>query len=544
MRGTRNIILVGFMGTGKSAIGNQLAQAIGYNFVDTDRIIEERAGMSIGEIFKREGEADFRRIEKDVIRRLSDIRSSVIATGGGAVVDVENLISLKKNGIMVCLEATPEMIMKRTEGNSDRPLLKNKDRLMGIKRLLEIREPYYKKADISINTTGADIPKIVREIIRRTKDYIEEKGSPVKKIRVGLGDRAYDIEIGVDLNSLGTRLLDLDLGKKIAIVTNPRVNKLYGKRVYRSIKERGFDVRTIEIPDGERYKTIRWANHIYDNLIDWRFERSSILIALGGGVVGDITGFAAATFLRGITYIQVPTTLVAQVDSSVGGKTGLDHKKGKNLIGAFYQPRLVYIDPTVLRSLDKREFIAGLAEVIKYGVILDEGFFSFLEKNMDKILDLNLETLQQVILRSCEIKAQIVVEDEREADRRRILNFGHTLGHAIETLTGYKGLRHGEAVAIGMLKAAELSGKIGVCSKADAGRLKDLISSAGLPTAMPKIEPGEIIRTMELDKKVSGGEINFVLMRSIGDVIVRPISRRYFVPLLKGSALCPLAGSV
>ncbi|MBI5747036.1 MAG: 3-dehydroquinate synthase [Nitrospirae bacterium] len=531
----KNIILVGFMGSGKSSVGRELARSIGYGFVDTDKMIEAQTGMSIREAFERDGEPNFRRIEKGIIRGLADIRSSVIATGGGAIVDPENLESLKKNGIMIWLKATPDAIMKRTEGNSDRPLLGNKDRLGEIKRLLEIREPYYKKADISIDTTRMDIPQIVSEIAGMTKDYTVEDSGPAKKVRVGLGSRAYDIDIGVGLDDFGTRLLDLGLGKKIAVVTNPKVNKLYGKRVLSSIKKEGFEVRIIEIPDGERYKTIRWANHIYDNLIDWRFERSSCLIALGGGVIGDITGFAAATFLRGISYIQVPTTLVAQVDSSVGGKTGLDHKKGKNLIGAFYQPRLVYIDPSVLASLDKREFIAGMAEVIKYGAIADRAFFSFLEKNMDKIRNLDPGAIYKVILRSCEIKAQVVAEDEREADRRRILNFGHTIGHAIETLTGYSRLRHGEAVAIGMLKAAELSGMLEVCSKDDIRRLRDLISSAGLPIAMPKIGSDEIIRTMELDKKVSGGEINFVLMRSIGDVFVRPVSRKELVSLLKGT---------
>lgn len=531
----KNIILVGFMGSGKSSVGRELARYIGYDFVDTDEMIEKQTGMSIRDLFERNGEPYFRRIEKGIIRGLADIQSSVIATGGGAIVDTDNLESLKKTGIMICLKATPDAIMKRTEGNLERPLLVNKDKLGEIKRLLEIREPYYKKADISIDTTKMNIPQIVSEIARMTKDYTVKDIGPAKKVRVGLGSRAYDIDIGVGLDDLGTRLLDLGLGKKIAVVTNPKVNKLYGKRVLSSIKKKGFEVRIIEIPDGERYKTIRWSNHIYDNLIDWRFERSSCLIALGGGVIGDITGFAAATFLRGISYIQVPTTLVAQVDSSVGGKTGLDHKKGKNLIGAFYQPRLVYIDPAVLASLDKREFIAGMAEVIKYGAIADRAFFSFLEKNMDKILNLDPEMLHKMISRSCEIKAQVVAEDEREADRRRILNFGHTIGHAIETLTGYRGFRHGEAVAIGMLKAADLSRMLEICSKNDIRRLRDLISSAGLPIAMPKIGSGEIIRTMELDKKVSGGEINFVLMRSIGNVIVRSIDRRHLVSLLKGT---------
>ncbi|MEK7280677.1 MAG: 3-dehydroquinate synthase [Nitrospirota bacterium] len=529
----KNIVLVGFMGTGKTSVGRELARQIGYDFMDTDKMIEKQVGMSIREVFERHGEPYFREIEKGIIWGLADIQSSVIATGGGAIVDTDNLESLKKTGIMICLKATPDAIMKRTEGNLERPLLVNKEKLREIKRLLEIREPYYKKADISIDTTRMEIPQIVSEIARMTKDYTVEDSGPAKKVRVGLGSRAYDIDIGVGLDDLGTRLLDLGLGKKIAVVTNPKVNKHYGKRVLSSIKKKGFEVRIIEIPDGERYKTIRWANHIYDNLIDWRFERSSCLIAIGGGVIGDITGFAAATFLRGISYIQVPTTLVAQVDSSVGGKTGVDHKKGKNLIGAFYQPRLVYIDPSVLESLDKREFIAGMAEVIKYGVIADRAFFSFLEKNMDKILDLDPGAIYKVVVRSCEIKAKVVAEDEKETDIRRVLNFGHTIGHAIETLTGYSRLRHGEAVAIGMLKAAELSGMLEVCSKDDIRRLKDLISSAGLPIAMPKIGSGEIIRTMELDKKVSGGEINFVLMRSIGDVFVRPISRKELVSLLK-----------
>ena len=249
-------------------------------------------------------------------------------------------------------------------------------------------------------------------------------------VKVSLGDRSYDIEIGANLDQAGARIEGLGFGRKMALITNPTVKKLYGQRVLASLKAAGFIVMSIEIPDGEQYKNLDWANAIYTALLTNCFDRKSALVALGGGVIGDLTGFAAATFMRGVPFVQVPTTLLAMVDSSVGGKTGVNHPMGKNMIGAFYQPKKVLMDLSVLTTLPKEEFLSGMAEVIKYGVIWDAAFFDYLDKNRDKILGLDADALSHIIQRSCEIKAEVVSKDEREGGLRAILNFGHTVGHA------------------------------------------------------------------------------------------------------------------
>ena len=343
----------------------------------------------------------------------------------------------------------------------------------------------------------------------------------MERIKVALEERGYDIIICSDcIKDTGNHLKDIGLRDKICIVTNPKINKLYGRKITESLKKAGFLPLTIMIPDGERYKNLKTVSDIYDKLISYKIERSSSLIALGGGVIGDITGFAAATFLRGIPYIQVPTTLLAQVDSSVGGKTGVDHKKGKNLIGAFYQPRVVLIDTNSLQSLPKREFLAGMGEVVKYGVIADEDFLNYLEENLSDILALKKEKLLYIIKRSCEIKARIVEEDEKEVTgKRAILNFGHTFGHAIETITGYKKYKHGEAVAIGMVMAAKFAFQMSICDVHVYLRIKRLLNRIGLPTEIQKLNSKEALKIMELDKKVSEGKIRFILPKRIGEVI-------------------------
>ncbi|MFQ5456080.1 MAG: 3-dehydroquinate synthase [Nitrospirota bacterium] len=532
----KNIVLIGFMGTGKTKVGSRLAKRLKYGFIDTDKIIEDKEGKTISEIFGRYGEEYFRDIEKKMINDISKYKGSVIATGGGVVLNPANIASLKKNGIIVCLKASPDIILSRTKNNKSRPLLNSEDRISEITRLLKSREPYYANADIVIDTSDISIEKAVEKIIDCSmSDKIKHK---IETIRVELGNRGYDIEIGENiLHGLGERIKDFDLNKRIAVITNPTIKRLYGKVVSDSLKRAGYNVKTIVIPDGERYKDLKWAEYIYDRLISARFERNSSLVALGGGVIGDITGFAASTFLRGINYIQVPTTLIAQVDSSVGGKTGVNHSKGKNLIGAFYQPCLVYIDTGLLKTLDSRELIAGMAEIIKYGVIADEDLFSFLEENIEDILSLeDREGLIDVITRSCKIKADIVHEDELElTGKRTILNYGHTIGHALETIGGYKRYRHGEAIAIGMVYAARLSARLGLCNEDCVKRQELLFQKAGLPTSIPsRFRIDDILKTMRLDKKVTGEMINFVLSTEIGNVIVRSIKEREIREFLKG----------
>ncbi len=342
-------------------------------------------------------------------------------------------------------------------------------------------------------------------------------------VKVSLGDRGYDIEIGTSLDHIGGRLQGLGFGQKIAFITNPTVKKLYGQRVVDSLKAAGFLVLSIEIPDGEKYKTLDWANAIYSALLINNFDRKSALVALGGGVIGDLTGFAAATFMRGVPFVQVPTTLLAMVDSSVGGKTGVNHAMGKNMIGAFYQPKKVLMDLNVLESLPQEEFLAGMAEVIKYGVIWDASFFEYLDRKREKILALDPDVLSHIIQRSCEIKAEVVSKDEREGGLRAILNFGHTVGHAIETSENYT-MRHGEAVAIGMVYASKLAHNTGLCDASVPERVEKLIKSYGLPTNISalsrKPSVAKLMDTMRIDKKAEGGKVRFVLPKKIGEVVV------------------------
>src|SRR4030043_2302044 len=345
----------------------------------------------------------------------------------------------------------------------------------------------------------------------------------IETIRVDLGERSYDIAIGSNmLRSIGTSLNPFDFSPKVAIVSNTTVHPLYGDVVSNSLKKAGFDVLTVIIPDGEEYKDLLRVEHIYNELLKAKLDRSSSLVALGGGVIGDITGFAASTYMRGISYIQVPTTLLAQVDSSVGGKTGVNHKLGKNMIGTFWQPRLVWIDVKTLNTLQKREFLAGVAEVIKYGGIWDEELFYFLEKNRTRILNLDRDVLMYVIKRSCEIKAEVVSKDEREAGLRSILNFGHTIGHAIETVTGYRKYLHGEAVAGGMYLEAKLASMLDLINNKEVVRIKALIDSYSLPSEKPQdIDVGHILSAMELDKKAVAGKLKFILPEKIGKVRIQ-----------------------
>ncbi len=342
-------------------------------------------------------------------------------------------------------------------------------------------------------------------------------------VNVSLGERSYDIEIGMALDQAGPRIKGLGLGRKLAMVVNPTVKELYGKRLVESLKAQGFLVMSIVIPDGEQYKNLDWANAIYTALLTNAFDRTSAIVALGGGVIGDLAGFAAATYMRGIPFIQVPTTLLAMVDSSVGGKTGVNHAMGKNMIGAFHQPRKVLMDLDALRTLPKAEFLSGMAEVIKYGVIRDSAFFDYLDVNRDRILRLETEVLAHIVRRSCELKAEVVGRDERESGLRAILNFGHTVGHAIEKAENYT-MRHGEAVAIGMVYASRLAHRTKICDASVPDRVEKLIASYGLPTDLRALSRKptvlELMDTLQIDKKAEAGKVKFVLPTKIGEVVI------------------------
>ena len=346
-------------------------------------------------------------------------------------------------------------------------------------------------------------------------------------VTVPLGERSYPIVVGQRvLETLGLRLASVRRAGKVAVVTDETVAKLHGGTAVRSLKAAGYQPHVIALPAGERTKTLTWLSRVLDQLVAARFERNSIIVALGGGVIGDLAGFAAAVYQRGIPFVQVPTTLVAQVDSSVGGKTGVNHPLGKNLIGAFHQPCLVLIDVLTLRTLPKRQWLAGLAEVIKYGVIADEPFFRYLEEHMAALLDMESGPVLHVVSRSCEIKASVVAEDERESDRRRILNYGHTIGHALERLGRYRSLVHGEAVAIGMVEEAGLARALGLCSEEVVSRQRELIMRTGLRDTMPPVTFPQLWNAMQHDKKVAAGQVYCVFPEDIGRVRIAPVDRR------------------
>ena len=359
----------------------------------------------------------------------------------------------------------------------------------------------------------------------KMKKRENKDGAGLKIVKVCLGEeRSYKIFIGYNvLDKIGwyarreTKIKD-----EIVIVTNPIIKKLYLDRCKYGFEKAGFNTNVIVVPDGEKYKNINEAINIYRKLLKFKADRYVTLVALGGGVIGDLVGFVAATYLRGVNFIQVPTSLLAQVDSSVGGKVGVNLPEGKNLVGAFYQPKMVYIDCAVLSTLPQSEIRTGMAEVIKYGIIKNAQFFEFIENNLDDILDLKKECLEHIIATSCSIKAEIVSKDEKEKGERAILNFGHTIGHALETYTEYTKYKHGEAVAIGMVGAMLLAEKYSMITEYDVERVRNILIRTGLPVKMnDRIQPSTLIQKMKLDKKVANRTIRFVLTRKIGCVTVK-----------------------
>ena len=342
----------------------------------------------------------------------------------------------------------------------------------------------------------------------------------MKKIRVNLARYSYDVLIGAGLLTLvGLFLKEKGYAGKAVVITDPNVKSRYGEVLERSLTKNGFKVTTLVVPAGEDQKSLDNAVRLYEQLTDAYAERSTLIVALGGGVIGDLTGFVAATYLRGVPFVQLPTTLLAQVDSSVGGKVAVDHERLKNKIGAFHQPRLVIADTDTLKTLPKAELANGLAEAIKTAAVRGKEFFVYLEQNVEKLRALDISALEEAVYQCVSIKAEIVEKDERDAGLRNILNFGHTIGHAIESVSHF-GVRHGEAVAVGMVATARISNRMGLLSYSEVDRLITLVEKAGLPARMPDLDTSAILKAMRHDKKVESGQVRFVLLKEIGDVIM------------------------
>ncbi|WP_343732036.1 bifunctional shikimate kinase/3-dehydroquinate synthase AroKB [Duganella sp.] len=526
----QNVFLVGLMGAGKTTIGRILARKLGLKFVDSDHEIEARTGASIPWIFEIEGEASFRRREADVIRELTGQEGLVLATGGGAILNADNRAFLKARGTVIYLRASVNSILQRTAHDKNRPLLQTADPRKKLEELMAVRDPLYLEiADLIIDTGRPNVQSMVQTILTQldtlaceaapncvthAEPSMNEQSNIL--LNVDLGERSYPIAIGPDLLNDSTLLARHVHGSKVAIVSNTTVAPLYLARIEAGLRNAGKQITTITLPDGEEHKNWSSLMAIFDQLLETKADRKTTLIALGGGVIGDLTGFAAASYMRGVDFIQVPTTLLSQVDSSVGGKTGINHPLGKNMIGAFYQPRAVIADTATLETLPQRELSAGLAEVIKYGAVIDLPFFEWLEANIGKLMARDKGALAYAIARSCEIKADVVRQDEREGGLRAILNFGHTFGHAIEAGMGYGAWLHGEAVGCGMVMAADLSHRMGLIDAATVERVRALIAAAGLPVKAPDLGVAKWLEAMEVDKKNEGGAIKFILMNPLG----------------------------
>jgi 3-dehydroquinate synthase len=524
---SENVFLVGLMGSGKTTIGRLLARRLNRRFVDSDHAIEARTGATIPWIFEIEGEASFRRREADMIRELTAQRGIVLATGGGAVLDAASRAYLAERGTVIYLRAGVGSILQRTAHDKNRPLLQTADPRKKLEDLLAQREPLYREiADLVIDTGRPNVQSMVQTILdqldalnsarsRRAKATSMNVQAPIN-LNVDLGERSYPIAIGPGVIDDGALLARQVGGKKVAIVTNTTVAPLYLDRVAAPLRAAGRDVVEIILPDGEEHKNWQSLMLVFDALLANKCDRKTTLIALGGGVIGDLTGYAAASYMRGVPFVQIPTTLLAQVDSSVGGKTGINHPLGKNMIGAFYQPRAVLADTGTLSTLPDRELSAGLAEVIKHGAILDSAFFDWIEANIDRLVARDPAALSHAIARSCEIKAEVVRKDEREGGLRAVLNFGHTFGHAIEAGLGYGVWLHGEAVGCGMVMEADLSRRLGLVDDATVERVRALVAAAGLPVTAPDLGIERWIELMEVDKKNEGGAIKFILLKPLG----------------------------
>ena len=526
-----NIILTGFSGTGKSLVAKEIAQRLNWDFVDTDVEIVKLAGKPISEIFQQDGESKFRELERQVIEKTCQQKRLVVAIGGGAIINLRNYELLTKSGFIFCLEAKAETIYQRLFQNGTygcktevRPLLTAENPLESIRRLKASRQPYYANVDWTIHTDILNISQVAKEVIKAWKLLCSVRNDTDKDVAcwVRTATQDYPVFVGCGLlNKLGEKVEELGYSGRVAIISDETVFSIYGHRTEEVLREVGLIVNSFVVPSGEENKTIDSAIKIYDFLVEKQIERGDILIALGGGMVGDLAGFVAATFLRGISWVQVPTSLVAMVDASIGGKVGINHSLGKNLIGTFYQPSFVLADCDTLISLPKRELTSGWAEVIKYGLITDEGFLRFLEANVNKLTDLELATVHQAIVRSVTIKSQIVSEDEKEVGKRIILNYGHTIAHGLEAASQYRQFLHGEAVAIGMMGAAKLSQKRGLLSVKAVEWQQSLLQRFGLVVSFAGLDLVDIIEAMKLDKKVKAKDIRWVLLQNLGSATIR-----------------------
>jgi 3-dehydroquinate synthase len=526
-----NIILIGFSYTGKSSVARMVARRLGWHAVDTDDMVVAKAGRPIADIFATDGEWLFRLLEKAAVSEACARSNLVIATGGGAPADRNNRRVMRNSGVVICLDARPETIYARLResetrnpSRNPRPLLADPDPLAAIQRLKATRQEFYGEAHATVSTDGKALQQVADEVVRAYQSLTQRPqaapsdAKPAPDFTVTTETQWYPGYVGWGiLGTLGRRMRDLGLKGRPFVIADRTVYGLYGGRLEASLQEAGFNPVVHQLEPGENSKDMASAMSIYFWLAENRAERSDCIVSFGGGVAGDLAGFIAATYVRGMPLVHAPTSLLAMVDAAVGGKVAVNLPVGKNLVGAFYQPRLVLADTETLTTLPRRELAAGWAEVIKHALILDARLFSYMDENRDKLVEFDPVLSTEVIKRSAAIKAEVVSQDEKETLGLRILlNYGHTVGHALEAATGYEALLHGEAVSIGMMAAGRISVATGRLPAEALAEQQRMLAAFGLPLTAPQVDLEAVRRAMSLDKKVSGKAIRWVLLEDIG----------------------------
>ena len=529
-REAAHILLIGPTGAGKTTAGRSLARLLGWRFVDLDDAITVVAGRSVGDIFADEGEGGWRARESAALASVLSGERAVIATGAGIYEREGNRELVRDaNTWTIALNTSPEIALRRIRAQAAaaglttaamRPMLEGHDLLARLSALHERRAPHYALADDTISASGDDPDQIAARALAGliTAGQLPADGAQTEKYHIAAG-AGYDAVTGWGaLASLTEHLTALALPPRLTVITDFHVGSLYAEPLTRALTRAGFDPVVFTVPAGEASKSRAFLEAIYDMLAERRAERGEALLALGGGVIGDLAGFAAATWLRGVPLIHLPTSLLAQVDASIGGKVAIDHPHGKNLIGAFYQPRLVLADTAALLTLSPRARAEGWAEVIKHGVALDAGYSGEIERDADALIAARPCELTAAVAGSIAIKGSIVASDEREAEggRRALLNFGHTLGHAIETVTGYSAWLHGEAVSAGMVFAARLGVRLDVTPPAVAERVEALLARFGLPTRLDGLNADALLDASRWDKKARSGAVRWILLTGLG----------------------------
>lgn len=503
----RSIVLTGFMGTGKTTVGQEVARRLGRPFIDMDRELESQWGRPIAEIFRTEGEAHFRRQERELCRALSRREGYVIATGGGALLEMEPRAWMARH-FVVCLSAEPEVLAHRLGEDRHRPLVEGTDRLSRVRHWLALRQDAYRSFLHRLDTTHLSVEQASAQIVRRYRASQKMEGlllrHPWGRSRVLMREGLF--------SDLGGVLLEEGLTGRPVVISDAVVGSLYGDMVREALVKEGFDPFLLEVPAGEASKSLATAELLYRRLAEERIDRQATLLGLGGGVIGDLVGFVAATYMRGLPLVLLPTTLLAMADASLGGKTALDHPEGKNLIGVFKPAQLVVVDPAILISLPRQEFAHGLAEIVKIALLKSPSLFAQLEAPDEK-------PLPPLLHEAIQLKARIVEEDPFEHGPRAMLNLGHTFAHALEMASGYR-IPHGQAVSLGLVAATRLSSELGVLAPQVPARVEQVLERWGLPIRWESLDPDAVWEAMQIDKKRGGGRTRLVLLRDIGHPVV------------------------